>query len=101
MQLTAGTIGVEDTGDANVNAILSLEPVCEGFSNTLTLVVTSTRTDGVDMSPAKNKKKKRVSRGRKDVIEGYELFFVLRVDLGITVDLYILHKSLCHSNKIM
>lgn len=54
MELTARAIGVEDTGDANVDTILSLEPVREGLGNTLALVVTSTRTDRVDMSPAKN-----------------------------------------------
>ena len=45
------TVRVEDTRDTNVDTVLTVETVGEGLRNTLTFIVTCTRTDGVDMPP--------------------------------------------------
>lgn len=49
---TSGSVGVEDTCDAHIDAILTLETICEGFSDTLALIVAGTRADWVDVTPA-------------------------------------------------
>lgn len=52
MKLTSGTVSVEDTRNAHVDAILTLEAVGEGFSDTFTFIIASARADWVDMTPA-------------------------------------------------
>ena len=47
----ARTKGVEDTGDTDIDAILTHIAVREGLGDTLALVVACTRTDAVDMTP--------------------------------------------------
>ena len=47
------TVRVEDTCDTNIDTVLAVEAVGEGLCNALTFVVACTRTDGVDMPPAK------------------------------------------------
>ena len=46
------TVGIENTSDADVNAILAMEAVRQSLGNALALVVAGTRPDRVDMSPA-------------------------------------------------
>lgn len=46
------TVGVEDTDDTDVHAVLMMEAVCERLGDTLALVVASTNANGVHMSPA-------------------------------------------------
>lgn len=47
------TVGVEDTRNTDVDAILTMETVCQCLRDTLTFIVARTRTDGVDVSPAR------------------------------------------------
>jgi hypothetical protein len=49
---TAWAIGIENTGNTNFDIVLPHVSVREGLGNTLTLVIASTRTNRVDMSPA-------------------------------------------------
>lgn len=49
---TARTVGVEDTSDTDVDAILTLIIVGQGLGDTFPLIITSTNTDGVDIAPA-------------------------------------------------
>ena len=49
---TSGTVGVEDTSNADVNTVLTMESVSQSLRNTLSFVVASTRADWVHMSPA-------------------------------------------------
>ena len=53
------TVRVEDTRDANVDTVLTVEAVGEGLCNALTFVVACTRANRVDVTPAR----KRVKRG--------------------------------------
>ena len=52
-EITIRTVGVEDTSHANLDAILTVEAVSQGFGDTLALVVASTGANGVDVTPAK------------------------------------------------
>lgn len=50
---TAGAVGVEDTRDAYIYTILAMETIGKSFSDAFTLIITSTRTDRIDVSPAR------------------------------------------------
>lgn len=52
MKLTSGPVSVEDTRNTHVNAVLTLEAVGKGFSNTFAFIVASARTDWVNVAPA-------------------------------------------------
>lgn len=62
----SGTESVEDTGDTNVDSVLSVVTIGQGLSDTLALIVTGSGTDTVDVTP---------------------VVLSLRVLLGVTVDL--------------
>lgn len=51
-QLTPRAIGVKDTGNTDVDAVLTLETIGQRLCHSLALVVASTGSDRVDMSPA-------------------------------------------------
>jgi hypothetical protein len=52
MKLTSGSVSVEDTRNAHVDAVLTLEAICEGFSDTFPFIIASARADWVDVTPA-------------------------------------------------
>lgn len=52
LRTTRRTIGVEDTGHTDINAVLTVVAIRERLRNTLTLVITSARTDRVHIAPA-------------------------------------------------
>lgn len=66
VRVHSGTEGVEDSGNSDVDAILSLVTVGQGLGDSLAFIVTSSDTDGVDVTP---------------------VFFSLGVDFRVTVDL--------------
>jgi hypothetical protein len=47
-----GTVGIENTGNADINMVLPLESVCEGLSDTLPFVVASAGPNWIHVSPA-------------------------------------------------
>ena len=47
------TVSIKDPRYSDIDAILMMETVRQGFSDALTLIVTSAYTNGVDMTPAK------------------------------------------------
>jgi hypothetical protein len=65
VRVHSGTKGVEDSGDSDVDTVLSLVTVGQGLGDSLAFVVTSSDTDGVDVAP---------------------VFFSLGVDFRVTVD---------------
>ena len=50
--LTARTIGVENTCDANFNPILVMEPIRQSFGNAFALIVAGARANGINVTPA-------------------------------------------------
>jgi hypothetical protein len=48
---TSGTVSIKNSRNADVNSILTLKSVSQGFGDTLTLVITSTRADRINMAP--------------------------------------------------
>ena len=51
-ELTARAVGVENTRDAHVDAILVVETICQRLGDTLPFIVACAWTDGVDVAPA-------------------------------------------------
>ncbi len=49
--LTTGPVGVEDAGNAHVDAILVVEAVSQGLGDALALVIARAWADGVDVAP--------------------------------------------------
>ena len=50
-ELTARAVGVENTRDAHVNAILVVETIRQRLGDTLPFIVACAWTDGVDVAP--------------------------------------------------
>lgn len=46
------TVGIEDTGHADINAVLTMVAIRERLRDTLTLVITCARTNRVHIAPA-------------------------------------------------
>jgi hypothetical protein len=65
VRVHSGTESVEDSGNSDIDTVLSLVTVGQGLGNSLTLVVTGSDTDRVDVTP---------------------VFFGLGVDFRVTVD---------------
>ena len=59
------TVGVEDACDADVDAVLAVVPVGQGFCDPLALVVAGTRADWVDVTPtSEHRSVRNVGSGR-------------------------------------
>jgi hypothetical protein len=50
--LTARAVGIENTRDAHVDAVLVVKAICQRLGDALPLIVACTWTDGVDVAPA-------------------------------------------------
>jgi len=87
VSLTARPVGVEDTGDPNVNAILPLEAIGQGLSDPLALVVASTGPDRVDMTPTSVRPELVPMAQLNNAIIGDVLVLRLGVNLWVTVNL--------------
>lgn len=53
MQWKIRTVRIENARNSDIYAVLSVETVGQGFCNTLPFVVACTRSNWVDMAPAK------------------------------------------------
>ena len=85
LKMAIHTVGVEDTGHADVNAVLTVVAIRERLRDTLTLVITCARTNRVHIAPAVDQQP-----GLGDRRHGsgaHALFFVLWVHLGVAVHL--------------
>ena len=79
--LTPRPISVEDSRNANLDAILALKAIRQGFGDALPFIIASTGSDGIDMSPASLYEKGCVQE------QWHALIFGLWMNLRITVDL--------------
>lgn len=52
--LVERTVSVEDASNPNINAILAVETVRQGFGYTFAFVVASARADRINVAPADN-----------------------------------------------
>lgn len=83
-----GSEGVEDTSDTDVDAVLVHIPVGKGLGDTLALVVTSSDTGTVDVTPAAKHVRDINTRTRAtQAFQSNSLVLMLGVNLGVTVNL--------------
>ena len=75
------TVGVEDTSNAHVNAILAVEAVSEGLGNALAFIIARAGANRVDMSPANDRLTASVV-----AVRNYLLILVLRVYFRVAID---------------
>lgn len=47
----AANVRVEDAGNPDIYIVLTMEPICQGFGDTLAFIVTSTRSNWIDVAP--------------------------------------------------
>ena len=78
------TVRVENTRNTDINTVLTVVAIGQGFSDTLSFVIACTVTNRVDMTPAEGD----VSEMRQKAhTNGDTLVFGLRMNLRVSVHL--------------